>query len=107
MNQSYLVLTNIYYLQSNSSSTSTSATAANQNVTLVKLGCELHMPYDRMIINNSEVTFWENLQPTGQVAKAVATYQTTHPNGQQTCSAQTSTQSTSNPQTTPTTTTVK
>jgi hypothetical protein len=107
MNHDYLVLTNIYYLQSNSTSTSTTAastSAANQNVTLVKLGCELHMPYDRMIINNSEVTFWENLQPTGQVATAVATYQKSHPNGKQTCTAQSQTQSTSNPQNSTTTT---
>ena len=101
MNQNYVVLSNIYYLQSNSSSaSSTAASTANQNVTLVKLGCELHQPYDRMIINNSEVTFWENLQPTGQVAKAVASYQKAHPGGNQTCTAQSSTQNTSNPQTT-------
>ena len=98
LNQNYLVLTNIYYLQSNSSSTSSTTSANNQNVTLVKLGCELHMPYDRMIINNSEVTFWENLQPTGQVAEAVSTYQKDHPGGKQTCSTQAQTQNTSNPQ---------
>jgi hypothetical protein len=108
MNQSYLVLTNIYYLQSNSTTgTAAASSTANQNVTLVKLGCELHQPYDRMIINNAEVTFWENLQPTGQVAKAVATYQTNHPNGKQTCSTPTQTQSTSNPQNSTTTTPVK
>ena len=98
LNQQYVVLTNVYYLQSNSSSSTTSSSTANQNVTLVKLGCELHMPYDRMIINNTEVTFWENLQPGGQVAKAVATYQKAHPNGQQTCTQQSQNQSTSNPQ---------
>jgi hypothetical protein len=98
LNQQYVVLTNVYYLQSNSSTSSTSSSTANQNVTLVKLGCELHMPYDRMIINNTEVTFWENLQPTGQVAEAVASYEKAHPNGKQTCSQQSQTQSTSNPQ---------
>jgi hypothetical protein len=100
LNNDYLVLTNVYYLQNNSSSTSSTSSSSNQNVSLVKLGCELHMPYDRMVINTSEVTFWENLQAGGQVAKAVASYQKDHPNGQQNCS-QSSTptsNSTTNPQ---------
>ncbi len=85
INSQYLVLQNIYYLQtnnSNSSSTS-SSNSSNSNVSLVKLGCELHAPYDQMVINMSQVTFWENLQSTGQVAKAVAQYQKQYPNGQQ------------------------
>ncbi|MGH7233984.1 MAG: hypothetical protein ACREF7_00865, partial [Candidatus Saccharimonadales bacterium] len=53
----------------------------------VKLGCELHAPYDQMVINMSQVTFWENLQSTGQVAKAVAQYDKTYPHGQ-TCTDQ-------------------
>lgn len=78
LNNKYAVLTNIYYLQ-------TSATGANNqnaNVTLVKLGCELHEPFDQMIINRDQVTFWENLQDNGQVAKAVATFKEQNPNGQ-------------------------
>ncbi len=98
MNNDYVVLTNVFYLQNNSSSSTTSTTSSSQNVSLVKLGCELHMPYDRMIINNSEVTFWENLQSSGQVAQAVASWQKAHPNGQQNCSQQSTTQTTTNPQ---------
>jgi hypothetical protein len=88
-NHQYVVLTNIYYLQTanSGSSTSTSSSSANTNVSLVKLGCELHQPYDQMVINTSQVTFWENLQSTGQVAKAVATFQKENPNGQK-CSDQ-------------------
>src|SRR5579862_807957 len=53
LNDKYFVLTNIYYLQtSNSNSSSSSSSSnANTNVTLVKLGCELHEPYDKMVIN--------------------------------------------------------
>lgn len=83
LNNKYFVLTNIYYLQQtngNSSSSSASSSAGN-NVTLVKLGCELHEPYDQMVINASQVTFWENLQDNGQVAKAVSTFQKDNPNG--------------------------
>ena len=89
INPQFLVLENIYYLQTNNSSGSSSSSAASGNVSLVKLGCELHAPYDQMVINMQEVTFWENLQSTGQVAKAVAQYQKQYPNGQ-VCSAQSS-----------------
>lgn len=85
LNNRYLVLGNVYYLQSNNSDQQ--QTAANQNISLIKLGCELHKPYDQMVINSDEVTFWENLQPDGQVAKAVAQFQQQNPNGQK-CSDQ-------------------
>lgn len=86
LNNNYLVLDNIYYLQT-SNNGSSGSTTSNTNVSLVKLGCELHAPYDQMVINRSQVTFWENLQSTGQVAKAVATFQKDNPNGQK-CSDQ-------------------
>jgi len=89
INDKYFVLTNIYYLQTSSSSSSSSTSTANSNVTLVKLGCELHQPYDQMVINTQQVTFWENLQSTGQVAQAVAKFQQQNPNGQK-CSDQSS-----------------
>lgn len=73
VNSSYLDLTNIYYLQSSNSNSSTaSPSTANNNVTLIKLGCELHAPYDQMIINASQVSFWENIQSNGQVAQGIA-----------------------------------
>lgn len=94
-NKDYLVLTNIYYLQSSNSSSSSSS-SSNQNVSLVKLGCELHKPYDEMVVNTTEITFWENLQADGQVAKAVQQFEKQNPNGQ-TCSSSSS-PSSSNPQ---------
>jgi hypothetical protein len=97
LNNNFVVLTNIFYLQTNSSSGSSSSSStsssSSNNVTLVKLGCELHMPYDQMVINRSQVTFWENLQSNGQVAKAVATFQKENPNGQK-CTDQSSSSST-------------
>jgi hypothetical protein len=87
LNSKYFVVKNIYYLQT--SSAGTAAAASNTSVSLVKLGCELHEPYDQMVINASQVTFWENLQDNGQVAKAVATFQKQNPSGQK-CSDQSS-----------------
>lgn len=83
LNNKYFVMTNIYYLQQTNSGSDKSASSSNagSNVTLVKLGCELHEPYDQMVINSSQVTFWENLQDGGQVAKAVASFQKQNPNG--------------------------
>ncbi len=92
LNPSYLVLSNIYYLQTSSSSSTSSST----NVSLVKLGCELHEPYDQMVINRTQVTFWENLQDNGQVAKAVASFEKTNPNGQKCADQSTSGSTTGN-----------
>jgi len=93
LNKDYLVLNNVYYLQSSNGSTNTSSNS-NQNVSLVKLGCELHKPFDTMVVNMAEVTFWENLQADGQVAKAVDQFQQQNPNGQ-TCSNQAASNSSS------------
>jgi len=95
LNSKYFVLTNIYYLQTNSSSTNSSASTSSSanNVSLVKLGCELHRPYDQMVIERSEVTFWENLESSGQVAQAVSSFQQKNPHGQ-TCTDQSSSAST-------------
>jgi uncharacterized protein YxeA len=96
LNNNFVVLTNIFYLQTNSSSSSTSTSTSSNNVSLVKLGCELHQPYDQMVINRSSVTFWENLESSGQVAKAVSTWESEHPNGQQCTDQSSSSGSTSN-----------
>lgn len=93
LNKEYFVVSDIYYLQAANGSSSSTATNASSNVTLVKLGCELHEPYDQMVINSDQVTFWENLQDNGQVAKAVSTFQKQNPNGQK-CADQSSSAST-------------
>jgi hypothetical protein len=109
LNNQYFVLGNVYYLQS-ASTDATKTTAANSNISLVKLGCELHQPFDQMVINRDQVTFWENLKKDGQVAKAVADFKTKYPNGQ-TCGTASSNSGTSvqgsTSTTTPTTTTTK
>ena len=94
LNSNYFVVSNIYYLQTSSTGTGTAANA-NTSVSLVKLGCELHSPFDQMVINRSQVTFWENLQDTGQVAKAVKTFKTQNPSGQK-CSDTAANASTTN-----------
>lgn len=91
LNGKYLTLTNIYYLQTTSNGSGQQQ--QNTGVTLVKLGCELHEPNDLMVINRDQVTFWENLQDGGQVAKAVADFKQKNPQGQK-CADQSSSSST-------------
>ncbi len=110
LNTKYLSLDDIYYLRVNQQvqpNQTTSSTSAN-DISLVKLGCELHGPQDQMVINREQVIFWENLKDDGQVAQAVAKYKTDNPD--QKCTqanstgtgASTTTPTTNN--TTPTTT---
>jgi hypothetical protein len=81
LSNKYIDLQNIYYLQTNNGATDQQA-SSNTNVSLVKLGCELHAPYDQMVINRDQVIFWENLKDSSQVVKAIADYKKNNPNGQ-------------------------
>lgn len=91
MDSDYLKLTDIYYLQVNQplqtggTGTAAQATAANSTATnaqtqlsLVKLGNELHGPADEMEINREQVLFIEDLKSSGQVAQAIVKYQQTN-----------------------------
>ncbi len=82
----YLTVSNIYYLRVNQAVQPNQSTTNSNDVSLVKLGCELHGPQDRMVINDSQIIFWENLKDDGQVAKAIAEYQKANHKGQD-CSA--------------------
>lgn len=74
----YIRLTDVFYIQNQTGQDG----AANGSYNLVKLGCELHGPNDEMLINRSEVFFWENLKNDGQVAQKAAEFKKNNPNGQ-------------------------
>ncbi len=96
LNSKYLRLNNIYYLRVNQQVQPDGNAAQNPNdVSLVKLGCELHGPEDAMVINREQVVFWENLKNDGQVLKAMDEYRKQFPNGED-CTKQSSTNSSSN-----------
>jgi hypothetical protein len=82
LNKDYMSVSDIYYLRVNQQVQPDRQAAAQNDVSLVKLGCELHGPQDSMVVNRDQVTFWENLKEDGQVAKAVAEYVKANPNGQ-------------------------
>lgn len=101
LSDKFMRVSDIYYLRVNQAVQPDGSSKGNQDVSLVKLGCELHGPDDSMVINQQQVIFWENLKTDGQVAKAVADYNKQNPNGQK-CDAAASTPTTS--PTTPTST---
>ncbi len=64
------VLKDVYYLQA-SQPNPQSGTAAQQNLSLVKLGNEIHGPEDAMALKSSQILFWENLKDSGKVVQAI------------------------------------
>ena len=98
LSEKYLKLNNIYYLRVNQQvQPSNDKKATDQDISLVKLGCELHGPEDQMIISQDQVIFWENLKSDGQVAKAVQQYVEQNPDGQK-CETTTDTTTTNDKQ---------
>jgi hypothetical protein len=81
LNSKFMQVSNIYYLRVNQQVQPGQENKAN-DVSLVKLGCELHGPEDKMVINREQIIFWENLKGDGQVAKAIEEYVKANPNGQ-------------------------
>jgi hypothetical protein len=99
LNDKYAVLNDVYYLTDQSSSSSQAAASPQ----LTKLGCQqLHSPEDEMIINRSQIAFWENIKDNGKVVQAIKQFKQQNPNGpncsqQSSSSSQGSTQSTTTP----------
>lgn len=71
----YVTLTDIYYLQVQQTVQPAQNTGNNQNnnpqVSLAKLGSELHGPEDTMLVNRDQVLFWENIKDDGKVVQAI------------------------------------
>jgi hypothetical protein len=78
LNNDYMKLTDIFYLQAKTSSSSvqdTSTDASAAGVDLIKLGNEIHGPEDAMMISKTQVIFFENLKNSGKVATTINSYQ--------------------------------
>jgi hypothetical protein len=97
LNSKYMTMSDIYYLRVNQTVQPNQTNNQSSNdVSLVKLGCELHGPQDQMVINRDMVIFWENLKGDGQVAKAVTEYKKQNPQGQNCNTANQSTNTNTN-----------
>ncbi len=75
LNKDYYKLTDIYYVRVQQVQPDKNNSATQQNISLAKLGSEIHGPEDVMFINRNSVMFWENLKEDGQVVKAIREYQ--------------------------------
>lgn len=67
----YMTLTDIYYLQVGPQQGSGTDANAQQSISLVKLGQELHGPKDEMHISKSQILFYEDLRNDGNVVTAI------------------------------------
>lgn len=76
-NTDYYRLTDIYYVrvEQRIQPEGQNAQTPQQNISLAKLGNELHGPEDEMFIRKDKVLFWENLKEDGQVVRAIREFQ--------------------------------
>jgi flagellar basal body-associated protein FliL len=77
----YPVLTDIYYLQvvtpplqGNQQAGQATSSTQQPQISLVKLGNELHGPVDEMHIARSQILFYEDMKTDSQVYKAIEAY---------------------------------
>ena len=76
-----LTLTDIYYLQvvtkplqTTQQGASASSDNTQQELTLIKLGNEIHGPTDRMVINRDQILLTEKLKNDSRVVQAISKY---------------------------------
>ncbi|MEK7472319.1 MAG: hypothetical protein AAB624_03685 [Patescibacteria group bacterium] len=72
VNSKFYRLTDIFYVRVEQVQPDTGEAA--QNISLAKLGSELHGPEDEMFIAKDKVLFWENLKDDGKVVTAIEDY---------------------------------
>jgi hypothetical protein len=77
VDESYVKLTDIYYLQVQPKPNEP-ANQQQPQISLAKLGGELHGPEDVMYVSRQQVLFWENLKDDGKVVKAIQEFKTTN-----------------------------
>ncbi len=73
MNTAFTEITDIYYLRTGQE-VQGGTSKASTDVSLAKLGSELHGPEDKMIIATQQITFIENLKASGNVTSAIMEY---------------------------------
>ncbi len=98
-NQDIYKLTDIYYVRvENPIQPEGANQQAQPNISLAKLGNELHGPQDAMFIRRDQVLYWENLKDDGQVVTAITEFKA---NGEQAPATNNQQQSTTQPTGTP------
>lgn len=70
INDKVIVLDNVYFIPSSTS---------GANIQLEPLVCQVHKPFNQMVLDRHSVNWYENLQPSSQVAKAITNYEKANP----------------------------
>lgn len=70
-NEHYLVICDIYYLQTQDQ---LSLSNADKKVSIIKLGDEVHGPADQMYINRDQVLFYESMRDDSKINEAIKKY---------------------------------
>lgn len=79
LSSDYIRLNDVYNITVNQNTTD-----QKSSVTITKQGCQLHAPEDEVVLNQQQISFWENLKSDGQVVAAIQKYKTDN-NGQLKC----------------------
>ncbi len=80
-NNDLYILSDIFYVRVENPIQPQGTEAQQPNISLAKLGNELHGPEDVMFIARDKVLYWENLKDDGQVVTAITNFKA---NGSQT-----------------------
>lgn len=71
LNGSYAKLDDVYYIQQQPQGQGQNAQQAQNNLSLVQLGKEIHGPERAMSISTQQILFWEDLKDDGKVVDAI------------------------------------
>ena len=73
LSKDYLTLEDIYYLRADTAPQpdTKNQSSSQPQITLQRLGSELHAPESKMVIRTDQVLFWENIQDSGKVVDAI------------------------------------
>lgn len=67
----YPELQDVYYLRRNPQQPEKGETIDQPQITLIKLGNEIHGPVDQMFVNRDHILFWENLKKDSEVVASI------------------------------------
>ena len=78
LNSDTIKLEDVYYLRTQTNLTSEALSDKKEEnsvqLSIVRLGKEIHAPKNQMMINRQQVLFWEELREDGEVVKAIQKY---------------------------------
>jgi hypothetical protein len=76
-NDDSVIIKNVYYLVGMTNPQQVAEADKNKDFALIKLGSEVHGPFDEMRINREHILFVEDLRGDSKIVKAIDDYQKT------------------------------